>query len=138
MGLVVAIPRGGSPTVDLMVSTYNGDHVLAVQVKTARWAGRERGREEARAPDHLEFPLGAKAADVASDSLMYVFVDLLGEKTDSVPEAYIVPSAKVKAYCENWAKNVPMVRWHPKIAEAAAYKNNWSAILDLLTDGPRL
>jgi hypothetical protein len=108
---------------------------VALQVKTATWAERERGRGEARALDHLEFALGAKAADLEGDRFLYVFVDLHGRKPNSVPDVYIVPSTKVKAYCEKWARTAAMVRWHPSLANAARYKNKWDTIHELLS-GP--
>jgi hypothetical protein len=34
MGYVAALPRGGSPSVDLMVGTVDGRNTVTVQVKT--------------------------------------------------------------------------------------------------------
>jgi hypothetical protein len=101
-------------------------------VKTTVWAERQKGRAEVKTLHHLEFPLGPKAADHAGDRFLYVFVDLRGDGHDSQPDVYVVPSSKVKAYCGTWAKTVPMVRWHPSVADAAAHKNNWGTIRDLL------
>jgi hypothetical protein len=37
MGYPVAMTRGGSPTLDLMVGDLSG-HSVSIQVKTSRWA----------------------------------------------------------------------------------------------------
>ncbi len=42
LGWVVALPRGGSPAVDLLVSNMTGSRTVTIQVKTAEWAGRKR------------------------------------------------------------------------------------------------
>jgi|HubBroStandDraft_2_1064218.scaffolds.fasta_scaffold107913_2 hypothetical protein len=132
MKLVVAIPRGGSPVLDLLVSSRDGSRQVAVQVKATSWASRDRGRGDARDAHHLEFPLGHKAAHYASDSLVYVFVDLKGEELASIPDVYVVPSSVIKAKVENWADKVPLVRWHPLIEEAEPYRNKWSTFSEML------
>src|SRR5882724_756862 len=115
LGFVVAIPRGGSPTVDLLTSNVDGSRTLAIQVKTTEWAERQRGRGDEKRLHHLEFPLGHKAAHHASDRLFYVFVDMQGRDPKSHPVCYIVPSPDIQKYCGSWSEKAAMVRWHPAV-----------------------
>lgn len=133
MGFVVALPRGGSPAVDLLASNVDGTKTITVQVKTTEGALRERGRGAERSAHHLEFPLGHKAANLAADRYIYVFVDLMGRKPTSHPVAYVVPSSVIKAYCGSWTATAKMVRWHPSLEHAERYRENWQLIADQLT-----
>jgi hypothetical protein len=132
LGFVVALPRAGTPTVDLLVSNREGTRSVTIQVKTAEWAERMRGRGSNKKLDRVEFPLGHKAAYVNAPSVFYVFVDLKGRDKDSVPTVYVVPSLEIFQYCEGWAKNAKLVRWHPLIDKARPFENNWDPIVELL------
>ena len=44
LGLVVGLPRAGSPTVDLIVANADGSAAVNVQVKTSGGAVRTKGR----------------------------------------------------------------------------------------------
>ena len=133
LGFVVAIPRGGSPAVDLLVSNVGATRTLAIQVKTTEWAERKRGRGTERRAHHLEFPLGHKATHHASDNLYYVFVDLRGRDPKlSHPVSYIVPSTEIAAYCRGWADTAAMVRWHPVVDVVQRYKENWDVLISQL------
>lgn len=132
MGFVVALPRGGSPAVDLLASSVDGTKTITVQVKTTEWALRERGRGETRRPHHMEFPLGHQAAELAAERFVYVFVELRGREPNSTPVAYVVPSAEIKRYCGTWASTAKLVRWHPSLDDAAPYREGWRIIGNLL------
>jgi len=132
LGLIVALPRAGSPAVDLLATNVDGSKTVTIQVKTAEWAMRKRGRGKNRIPHHVEFPLGHKAAELQSARFLYVFVDLKGREPDSVPDVYIVPSKDVVAYCAGWARDAKMVRWHVKLEDVGEYKNDWEQISRLL------
>ena len=132
LGCIVGLPRVGSPSVDLLVSDRTGTKTVAIQVKTAEWAMRERGRGSNRKPHHLEFPLGHRAADISDPRVLYAFVDLKGRDPSSVPDVYIVPSADIHKYCSGWAKGAKLVRWHPDILTAEPYCNDWSRIQKVL------
>ncbi len=43
-GFIAAMPRDGSPTVDILASNLEANKTLAIQVKTTDWATRDRGR----------------------------------------------------------------------------------------------
>ncbi len=132
LGHIVALPRAGSPAIDLLATNVKGSRTVTVQVKTAEWALRERGRGKNRIPHHVEFPLGHKAAEIDSPRFIYVFVDLKGREAASVPEVYVVPSKDVVAYCDGWAKDAKMVRWHMDLEDVKKYKDDWQRISRLL------
>ena len=131
LGCVVAIPRGGSPAVDLLVSNRAGTKTVTVQVKTAEWAQRYRGRGEEKRLDHLEFPLGHRAVGFSPRRFIYAFVDLQGREPNSAPDVYIVPAEIVRQYADEWA-HVKWLRYHPPIEEVEPYKNRWRLITQLL------
>lgn len=131
LGYVVAIPRGGSPTVDLLVSNVAGTRTAAIQVKTAAWAERERGRGAARKPHGIDFQLGHKFAQ-AQDGLFFAFVDLRGRSTSSQPVVWILPAAAIRKYCGDWYQHAKLVRWQVSLDEAARYKDAWQLIADAL------
>lgn len=133
LGWVVALPRMGSPLVDLLVSDQTGARTVTIQVKTAEWAERKRGRGPNRKLHHLEFPLGRRAAAVNQERFLFAFVDLRGREPTSSPDVYIVPSAFIHDYCKEWIEGAKMVRWHPSIEEAEPFKNDWPRIAALLT-----
>lgn len=132
LGYVVALTRAGSPSVDLLVSDRKGVKTCAVQVKTAEWALRNRGRGSSKIPHHLEFPLGHKAAGINDARFVYVFVNLKGRDAESTPDAYIVPSDVIYKYCEELGLDRPLIRWHVPIAKARPFLNDWSRITNLL------
>ena len=132
LGYVVALPRAGTPTVDLFVSNREGTQSVTIQVKTAEWAGRMQGRGSNKRPHRVEFPLGHKAAAVNAPRIFYTFVDLMGRDKNSVPTVYVVPSIEIYNYCYGWANNAKLVRWHVLIEHAQTFENNWDPIVELL------
>ena len=88
MGYAVAMTRGGSPTVDLMVGDLSGNAV-SIQVKTSSWARRAYVRSNAK--NHWEWDVGHKVIGIRSESILYAFVDLkVG--SGQPPDVFIVPS----------------------------------------------
>jgi hypothetical protein len=134
MGYVAAIPREGTPTVDILACNTDASKVLSIQVKSTDWATRTRGRGKNKKPHHLEFPLGHKAATHKSENLFFAFVDLNGLDWEAKsPDVYIVPSKYVYDHCEGWASGAKMVRFHISIEEIAQFKNNWKPIVSELS-----
>lgn len=125
MGYLVALTRGGSPSVDLMVGDIDGRKTLSIQVKTTEWATRERGRGANRKPHHLQFPLGRKYAKTNQNNLFFAFVDLKGLDYNQTPDVYIVPSKFVFDFCKSWVDSARMVRFHIDISDIEPFKNNW-------------
>lgn len=135
---VVSLPPNKLPFIDLFVSNQEGNRIVGLQVKSAIWAERERGRGANRKLDHVEFFLNRKAAQNNFDSvsgvkIFYVFVDLYGgfERSSSgeQPKCYVASTKAIKDYCGDWAATAPMVRWHIPIEEAnSKYLEKWDAI----------
>lgn len=145
MGYLIGLPRGGSPVVDLMVSSSDGKRSINVQVKTAQSAWRPtKGKK------HWEWPMGWTAEESCSDTLIYAFVDLrnwpssspLNDKSPELyrdsprnPHVFIVPSKSVKdasvyARKENWKR---LFFWLPE-GNGREYFENWTTIKEALTD----
>ena len=135
MGLLVALTRGGSPTVDLMVSDIHGKKAISVQVKTTEYALRERGRGKERKPHHLEFPLGFKSARINEPNFFFAFVDMKALHPNEIPDVYIVPSEFVYKWCASWIDNVKMVRFHIPLEQIEQYKNNFERLRESLLAG---
>ena len=135
-GFIVAMPRDGSPTVDILACNEDGSRTIAIQVKTTAEAERTRGRGDEKVLDHLEFPLGKASAQRSSD-LLFAFVDLHNDKENidaKSPDAdvYFVPSTIVRDACSDWLEKVKWLRWHQSIEMMAPYKNNWKLVEDRL------
>jgi len=91
MGYPVALTRGGSPTVDLMVGNLTGEETVSVQVKTSSGARREYKRKPEN--NHWEWPVGKRAMDLQGKSIFYAFVDLKWDDDNTtMPDVFIVPS----------------------------------------------
>jgi hypothetical protein len=138
LGIHAAVTHGNAPAVDILAAAANGAETLAIQVKTAVYATRERGRGAEKAPYQLQFPLGAHSAALASERLIFAFVDLYPFDRSPPPEVlptpdcYIVPSTTVHGHCKDWIDQVPWVRFHRSIEWMAPYKNKWQPVLEAL------
>jgi len=94
MGYVVALTRGGSPSIDLLIATADGSRTAILQVKTSSSALRGRNPTNT----FWEWPVGWGAADLEADRLWYAFVDLRSWPDEKdYPEVYLVPSGEVAA-----------------------------------------
>ena len=104
---------------DLLVSSLDGFKSLTIQVKTAKWASRTRGRGKDKEPHHLEWDVGPKSRKLNNPNLWYAFVDL--KYFEELPDIFIVPSKVVFDYFyhRSWSR----FRYHPLLAEVEAYKN---------------
>lgn len=99
MGFPVALTRGGSPAVDLMVGDLSGKRVVSLQVKTSRWAWRAKVRKPE--DSHWEWDVGRRALDLRGERLLYAFVDLRWQDNEaSVPCVFIVPSIDVAEWLD--------------------------------------
>jgi hypothetical protein len=127
MGYHVAPTMGSVPTVDLLVSSLDGSASVCLQVKTARWAARTRGRGELKKPHHYEWDIGWGCAHLDRDDLFFALVDL--KEFDELPDVFVLPSKKICAYFEGGnPTNWPRARYHPSISEIAAFVNNWDMV----------
>ena len=95
LGYPVALTRGGSPTIDLMVGDLRGGAAVSIQVKTSTYAWRKRIRKPE--DSHWEWDVGRKALSLRGDSVFYAFVDLKEDGSGVIqsPDIFIVPSENV-------------------------------------------
>jgi len=92
LNLVVALPRGGVPSSDLLVTNKKGEKTLSLQVKTAK-SPLNRSKKYT---DYLAWAVSSKEITV-SDTHWYAFVDIKNwPEDDKTPEVFLVPSSKVK------------------------------------------
>jgi hypothetical protein len=90
MGFPVALTRGGSPTIDLMVGDLAGNAAISLQVKTSTGAWRPSKRNPQKS--HWEWDVGNKTQLLRGESIYYVFVDLKWGDGKVTPDAFVVPS----------------------------------------------
>lgn len=84
-GLIAALAPAGVPNCDIVVTDDIGDRLCAVQVKTRRGRGSDRG-----------WHMSKKHEALTSPSLFYCFVDF-AMGTDAPPFTYVVPAPIVAA-----------------------------------------
>jgi hypothetical protein len=82
-GFIAALAPHGVPMADIIVTDDVGKRLCAVQVKTRREKGTDRG-----------WHMSEKHEKLFSPSLFYCFVDV-GKTVDDVPFCYVVPSNTV-------------------------------------------
>jgi len=134
-GLHAAVTFGNAPCVDILVGLPDGEATLSLQVKTSYWALRTRGRGKNKHPDHYEWDVGERSANVNQLDLFFAFVDLKGARTE-LPDVFIIPSERIfKAFDNPYFKSdvKRRWRWHPKVDSLLQYKNNWKMLEDYLT-----
>jgi hypothetical protein len=137
MGLVCAPTFRNVPNVDLLVSDETGSETLSLQVKTAWWALRRRGRGEQRKPHHYEWSMNWKSARLNTGNLFFAFVDL--KKFTELPDIFTVPSSIVAAYYEGGDPATWIwPRYHEDVETLQPYKNErgLKLILDHLKIAP--
>jgi hypothetical protein len=96
-GLVVAMPRGGVPSTDLIVTRHVGGRAISIQVKTGTHSYENRKRKPEESYYHWD--TGFKALDLSSDSHWYAYVFLNGWPSEqgALPQVFFVPSRVVAA-----------------------------------------
>ena len=82
-GFIAALAPRGVPHTDIIVSDDLGNKLSAIQVKTRRDKGSDRG-----------WHMSEKHETIVSPTLFYCFVDV-GSTDDAQPVCYVVPSEKV-------------------------------------------
>jgi len=82
-GWIAALAPDGSPNMDILVTDENSEKLCAIQVKTRRDIGSDKG-----------WHMKAKHEKMINDDLFYVFVDV-GEKPSDPTTSYILPSQMV-------------------------------------------
>lgn len=132
LGLPVALTRGGSPTVDLMVGDLTGRATISLQIKTSSNAWRpHKSNADMR---HWEWDVGGKALTLVGGSIYYAFVDLRGDES-LVPDVFVVPSPDVAERLKDATSNRYMYWLFER--EAKEYKDRWDRILSVLNPSAR-
>src|SRR3546814_1267719 len=81
--MIAALAPAGVPNCDIVVTDDIGERLCAVQVKTRRGNGADRG-----------WHMGKKHEQLTSASLFYCFIDF-AMGTDASPFSYVVPAPVV-------------------------------------------
>ncbi len=89
LGFVVALPRGGTPTCDLLVTNEKGGHAICLQVKTGTQAHQKTKKEEWYA-----WPTSYSVIEKDDKNLWYAYVWLNDwpRIDNKLPEIFSVPS----------------------------------------------
>lgn len=148
MGYHAALTIRSVPHVDLLASTLDGSRSVGIQVKTARFASRKRGKGSERATFEYQWAMSENSWQAAAHSktLLFVFVDLgceQGEPLADLPDVFIVPTNFLKNYYRAVVKNFGgnPADWKWKRLHAAAsnfdrFKNNWAPLKASLRGKP--
>lgn len=114
MRFVVAVPRGGSPAIDILVSTPEGSRALGVQVKTGQNARYVYKRKKKTV---WIWPMGLKEAE---NAVWHVFVNLRGwPDSTEPPECFILSPEQITEYGRHAVKS----GW--KMATLYLGENEW-------------
>ena len=133
MGLQCAPTFGNVPSVDILVSNLGGSALASLQVKTSRYAMREKGRGDARKPFEYQWAIGWNSARLETPNLFFALVDL--KDFAELPDVFILPSRVIAAYFEGGdPKTWTFARYHERIENVDEYKNNWNTIKIRLAD----
>lgn len=82
-GWIAALAPDGAPNMDILVTDENNEKLCAIQVKTRRDIGRDKG-----------WHMKPKHETMVADDLFYVFVDV-GRQPSDPTVSYILPSSVV-------------------------------------------
>jgi hypothetical protein len=92
LNLVVALPRGGVPSSDLLVTNERGEKTISLQVKSARKPFNKSRKDG----DYLAWEVSSREITV-SDKHWYALVDLKNwPEDDKIPEVFFISSNKIK------------------------------------------
>jgi hypothetical protein len=123
---------GNAPHVDILASSKDGSKSVSLQVKTAKYAKRFRGRGNNKFLHEYQWYLGFKAARASFPNLFMIFVDLNIYDKDSRPDCYILPSHVVSDHCKDWIDHATMARFHVSPSKIEPFRNKWDLIKDAL------
>jgi hypothetical protein len=132
MRFPVALTRGGSQSIDLMVGDVGGTAAISIQVKTATRAWQNYKNNPAKS--RWEWDVGPRSAKLRGEAIFYAFVDLKGG--DGMPDVFIVPSAVV---ADTVALRGPKRRrFAIRQKDAELYREAWDLLTDRLRPVARL
>jgi hypothetical protein len=92
--LVVALPRGGSPSTDLLVTSDTGGKTISLQVKTGTASKVSYKRDPNK--DYWQWDTSYRSMALCDPHHWYAFVYLKGwPRSGLTPEVFFVPSPAV-------------------------------------------
>ena len=129
LGYPVALTRGGSPTVDIMVGDVSGNASVSIQVKTSNNACRVYKKH----PENNKWlwEVGEKARTLKGENIIYAFVDLKGNPEEN-PDVYLVPSNIVAFHT---ADQVSRIMFGICEKDGNQIRNDWTLITNKLGEG---
>ncbi|MSN24483.1 MAG: hypothetical protein GJV46_01305 [Geobacter sp.] len=99
MGLVVALPRSGVPSSDLIVTTHEGHRSISIQVKTSL----SPINKSKKYGDYWSWDVSKKAKENRSKFHWYAFVNAYNwPRSESSPRIFFVPSEVVANIVAEW------------------------------------
>jgi hypothetical protein len=123
LNLVVALPRGGVPSSDLLVTTSEGKKTISLQVKTALSRNFTKSKKY---EDYYSWPVSEQAKDSHGESHWYAFVNMNnwpGPVNAEQPDIYFVDSETVAHVVKDWNdKPSPRIFFRIKDVEKEHYK----------------
>jgi hypothetical protein len=115
MGLVVALPRSGVPSSDLIVTTHEGHRSISIQVKTSL----SPIIKSKKYGDYWSWDVSKKAIENRSKFHWYAFVNANNwPRTGISPSIYFLPSEVVADIVTEWnEQNAPRLFFRIKEVE---------------------
>jgi hypothetical protein len=133
-GIHAACTFGNAPSVDILVSSPDGERSIAVQVKTAAYARRPFG--DNKEVTNFDWVLKYKAVQKGYENLFFIFVDLWGKKCEWSkqeerliswqPTVYVLPSKDLVEKCKDWDE--AYWRFQPEVAFMSKYEERWDLL----------
>ena len=119
MGLVVALPRGGVPSSDLIVTTQEGRRSISLQVKTSLSPVNKSKKDG----DYWAWDVSKKAKENRSKFHWYVFVNAYNWPfSENSPDIYFVPSDVVADVVTDWnEQNAPRLFFKVEVNKRDQY-----------------
>ena len=100
LNLVVALPRGGVPSSDLLVTTPGGNKTISLQVKTALPFNFTKSKRDGH---YWSWDVSIKVKENTSKSHWYAFVNLNDwPEGDKQPDVFFVSAKNVADVVTEW------------------------------------
>ena len=128
-----ACTTGNAPFVDVLDSSIDGNSSTTIQVKTAKYARRNKRKINERSSWHFKYDV----AKEESKPHFYALVDLTGEDCEGkehwIPTVYIIPSSVISEQCklQGWSDKSFILDLSKTLLEQ--YKNNWTPLKQALS-----
>jgi hypothetical protein len=137
LGFIPALLRQNGRGVDMLVSHPESGMSVALQVKSAESAVRERRKRDNGESFHVRFPLGQRAIENTADDTIFCFVDLRTRAEDEIADVYIVPAVDLKReYAGSIIRKYRYAQHHRPVSAMERYRNNWDPLVAALTAAP--